>query len=88
MIVWLLDSLGPASHAGVYVSEARALIDAEELVKDGRAVFVRVEPASAHPGGCWHTSPYERSGAGWTATRADGGSVRWTRFYRLALAAW
>lgn len=87
MIVWLLDSVGPASHAGVYVSEARALIDAEALVTDGRAVSVRVEPASAHPGGCWQTSPYERSGAGWAATCADGGSVKWSPFYRLALAA-
>jgi hypothetical protein len=70
----------------VYVSEARALTDAEALMKDGRAASVRVEPASAHPDGCWHTSPYERSGTGWTATRADGGSVKWTPFYPLALA--
>lgn len=87
MIVWLLDSVGPASHAGVYVSEARALMDAETLVRDGRAVSVRVEPASAHPSGCWLDSPYERSGAGWSATCSDGESVKWTPFHRLALAA-
>jgi hypothetical protein len=87
VIVWLTDTTGSGTHAGVTDDPARALRHAEALLRDGRAVSARVESASAHPGGCWLGSPYERSGVGWTATRDADGAVRWIPLPRLALAA-
>jgi hypothetical protein len=87
MIVWLLDTQGPRTVAGVTHSEAKAISDAEELLSDGRASTARVEQAYAHMGGLRIHSGYERTGSGQTAARADDGRVRWTRFYRPALAA-
>ena len=87
MIVWLLDTEGPRAVAGVCDSEAKVISDAEELLSDGRASTARVEQAYAHMGGLWMKSGYERTGSGQTAARTDDGTVRWTRFFRPALAA-
>ena len=87
MIVWLLDTQGPRAVAGVCDSEVKAISDAKELLSDGRASTARVEQAHAHMGGLWIHSGYERTGSGQTAARADNGPVKWTRFYRPALAA-
>ena len=87
MIVWLLDTQGPRQVAGVCDSETQAISDAEELLSDGRARTARIEQAHAHMGGLWIHSGYERTGTGQTAACAADGSVRWTRFYRPALAA-
>jgi hypothetical protein len=87
MIVWLLDTEGPRVVAGVCDSEARAISDAEELLADRRATTTRVEQAYAHMGGLWIHSGYERTGSGQTAARPGDGTVRWTLFYRPALAA-
>ena len=87
MIVWLLDTPGPRAVAGVSDNEAKAISDAEKLLTDGRASTARIEQAYAHMGGLWIHSGYERTGTGQTATRTDDGTVRWTRFYRPALAA-
>jgi hypothetical protein len=87
MIVWLLDTQGPRTVAGVCDSETKAISDAEELLSDGRASTARVEQAYAHMGGLWIHSGYERTGSGQTAARTDNGQVRWTRFHRPVLAA-
>ena len=87
MNVWLWDTQGPRQVAGVCDSETQAISDAEKLLTDGQASAARVEQAYAHMGGYWMHSGYERTGTGQTATRADDGTVRWTRFYRPALAA-
>lgn len=87
MDVWLWDAVGPGGHSGVAMDESRALRAAEACLTDGHAVSARVEMALMQAGGLWIKSGYERYGSGQTATRANDGSVRWTRFYRPALAA-
>ena len=87
MNVWLWDTQGPRQVAGVCDSETQAISDAEKLLTDGQASAARVEQAYAHMGGLWMKSGYERTGSGQTAARANDGTVRWTRFYRPALAA-
>jgi hypothetical protein len=87
MNVWLWDAVGPDGHSGITDDETRALSAAEALLTDGRASSARVELAHANVGGLWINSNYERTGSGLTAARAADGSVRWTRFYRPALAA-
>jgi hypothetical protein len=85
--VWLWDTVGPGDHCGVTMDETRALKAAEACLTDGQASTAHVELAHANVGGLWIHSSYERTGSGQTATRAPDGSVRWTRFYRSALAA-
>jgi hypothetical protein len=88
VLVWLWDASGSdGDHAGVTDSEGRALGIAEELLKDGQAEIARVEMAYAHMGGLWIKSGYQRSESGWSAVRADDGSVTWSPFHRPALAA-
>lgn len=86
MNVWLWDAVGSGGHSGVTDDESRALSAAEACLTDGRATTARVEMADMHAGGMWINSGYERYGSGLTATRANDGSVRWTRFCRPALA--
>ena len=88
MILWLWDASGPGGdYAGVTDDESRALSSAQALLSDRRATTARVEQAYAHMGGLWIHSGYERTGSGQTAAPADNGPVRWTPFYRPALAA-
>jgi hypothetical protein len=86
--VWLWDANGPdGNYAGVTDDENQALSNAQKLLTKGHATTARVEHAYAHMGGLWIHSGYERTGSGQTAARDGDGTVRWTRFYRPALAA-
>ena len=87
MLVWLIDTEGPGSHAEVTDSEAQALASAEALLSDGRAESAPVEVAHLRIGGYSMHSGYERAGLGWTAVLGDDGAVTWTQFRPLALAA-
>jgi hypothetical protein len=88
--VWLWDVVDPDGHSGitgVTDREDTAISHAEALLSEGQSSTARVEQAYAHMGGMWIHSNYERIGSGLTAARTADGSVRWTRFYRPALAA-
>jgi hypothetical protein len=86
--VWLWDASGSdGEYAGVSGDEPSALSVAGELLAEGLAGTARVEMADAHMGGLWMHSGYERTGSGLTAARDGDGPVRWTRFFRPALAA-
>ena len=88
MILWLWDASGPGGdYAGVTDDKSHAFSSAQALLTDQRATTARVEHAYAHMGGLWIHSGYERTGSGQTAARTDDGTVRWTPFYRPALAA-
>jgi hypothetical protein len=45
MIVWLLDTEGPRTVAGVTDSEAKAISDAEELLTEGQGIIRAATPA-------------------------------------------
>ena len=85
MLVWLLDTVGPGSHASVTGSESCA--SAEKLMVEGLASSARIEFAYARIGGSWLQDGYRRSGNGWSATLAPDGSIRWAPFSSLDVRA-
>lgn len=87
MLVWLIDTTGPGSHAGVTGSESLAMASAEKLMNDGKASSARIEFAYARLGGSWLQDGYRRSGNGWSASLAPDGSIRWAPFSSLDVRA-
>jgi hypothetical protein len=77
VIVWIWAASGPGDFCGVTDDPERARDAAAGCISSGEASAARVESARARLGTGWLTEGYVRSGHGWTATAAGGGTVVW-----------
>jgi hypothetical protein len=87
VIVWIWAASGPGDFCGVTDDPERARDAAAGCISSGEASAARVESARARLGTGWLTEGYVRSGHGWTATAAGGGTVVWKPFAPLAAAS-